>query len=75
MTQVKISLPGGKIEEIPANSKEGLDILRHSTSHIMAQVVQELFEGVKISIGPSTKDGFYYDFDYEGTFSPEDLSN
>jgi threonyl-tRNA synthetase len=73
MDEIKISLPDGKIATIPAQSDEGLKILRHSTSHIMAQAVQELFEGVKISIGPSTKDGFYYDFDYEGTFSSEDF--
>ena len=47
--------------------------MRHSASHVMAQVVQEFFPGVKLSIGPSTEDGFYYDFDYEETFSPEDL--
>jgi len=47
--------------------------LRHSTSHVMAQAVQELYPGAKITIGPSTDDGFYYDFDYEGTFSPDDF--
>ncbi|MBW2039098.1 MAG: threonine--tRNA ligase [Deltaproteobacteria bacterium] len=47
--------------------------MRHSASHVMAQAVQELFPGTKLSIGPSTEDGFYYDLDYEGTFSPEDL--
>lgn len=47
--------------------------LRHSVSHVMAQAVQELYPGVKLSIGPSTDDGFYYDFDYEGTFSPDDF--
>jgi threonyl-tRNA synthetase len=47
--------------------------LRHSTSHVMAQAVQEFFPGVKLAIGPSTEEGFYYDFDYEGTFSPDDF--
>jgi threonyl-tRNA synthetase len=47
--------------------------LRHSASHVMAQAVQEFFPGVKLAIGPSTEDGFYYDFDYEGTFSPDDF--
>jgi threonyl-tRNA synthetase len=47
--------------------------LRHSASHVMAQAVQEFFPGVKLSIGPSTEDGFYYDFDYEGTLSPDDF--
>jgi threonyl-tRNA synthetase len=55
------------------NSQEGLDILRHSTSHVMAQAVQDLYHGAKITIGPSIEDGFYYDFDYDKTFSPDDL--
>jgi threonyl-tRNA synthetase len=62
-----------KIEFISADSEEGHDILRHSTSHVMAQAVQELYPGVKISIGPSIENGFYYDFDYERPFNPEDL--
>jgi threonyl-tRNA synthetase len=52
---------------------EALDILRHSTAHIMAQAVQELFPGVKIAIGPAIDDGFYYDFQYERPFTPDDL--
>ena len=62
-----------KIEFISADSEEGHDILRHSTSHVMAQAVQELYPGVKISIGPSIENGFYYDFDYERPFNLEDL--
>ncbi len=58
---------------IRPDSVQGLDIIRHSTSHVMAQAVQELYPGVKVTIGPSIEDGFYYDFDYDGTFSPEDL--
>jgi threonyl-tRNA synthetase len=50
-----------------------LAALRHSASHVMAQAVQEFYPGVKLSIGPSTEEGFYYDFDYEGTFSPDDF--
>jgi threonyl-tRNA synthetase len=50
-----------------------LATLRHSASHVMAQAVQEFYPGVKLSIGPSTDDGFYYDFDYEGTLSPDDF--
>ena len=61
------------ISPIDMNSKEGLAILRHSTSHVMAQAVQEAFPGAKVSIGPSIEEGFYYDFDYETTFTPEDL--
>jgi threonyl-tRNA synthetase len=62
------------LEIIDVNSREGLSILRHSISHVMAQAVQETFENVKVSIGPSIEDGFYYDFDYMNTFTPEDLA-
>jgi len=61
------------LEPIEIGSREGLDILRHSISHVMAQAVQESFQGVKVSIGPSIEDGFYYDFDYSETFTLEDL--
>ncbi|MBN1828621.1 MAG: threonine--tRNA ligase [Deltaproteobacteria bacterium] len=63
----------GTIEPISINSAEGLSILRHSISHVMAEAVQDLFEGVKVAIGPSIEDGFYYDFDFKDTFTPEDL--
>jgi len=62
-----------QVSFVHLNSREGLDILRHSTSHVMAQAVQDLYQGAKITIGPSIEDGFYYDFDYEKSFSPEDL--
>jgi threonyl-tRNA synthetase len=55
------------------DSAEGLEILRHSTSHVMAMAVKELFPGVKVAIGPAIEDGFYYDFDYERPFKDEDL--
>jgi len=61
------------LEPIEIGSREGLDILRHSISHVMAQAVQEAFPGVRVSIGPSIEDGFYYDFDYSETFTLEDL--
>ncbi|MCX7816849.1 MAG: threonine--tRNA ligase [Syntrophales bacterium] len=61
------------VEPIDIHSREGLLILRHSTSHIMAQAVQDLFSGVKVAIGPAIEDGFYYDFDYEKSFTPDDL--
>ncbi|HQG29882.1 MAG TPA: threonine--tRNA ligase, partial [Candidatus Ozemobacteraceae bacterium] len=64
---------GGVLEPIDWSFKEGLSILRHSISHIMAQAVQDSFEKVQVSIGPSIEDGFYYDFDYDQTFTPEDL--
>ena len=61
------------IEPVDISSKEGLEVIRHSISHIMAQAVQDIFDGVKVTIGPSIEDGFYYDFDYAKTFTPEDL--
>ncbi|HOG18290.1 MAG TPA: threonine--tRNA ligase [Syntrophales bacterium] len=65
---------GGELSAIDAASKEGLSILRHSISHVMAQAVQDSFGKVQVSIGPSIEDGFYYDFDYDRTFTPEDLA-
>ena len=61
------------LEPIYINSPEGLEILRHSTAHVMAMAVKELFPGVKVTIGPAIEDGFYYDFDYERPFKEEDL--
>ncbi|MEA1939368.1 MAG: threonine--tRNA ligase [Candidatus Caldatribacteriota bacterium] len=63
-----------KIEIIAFNSPEGKEIFHHSTSHIMAQAVKELFPEVKLAIGPAIKDGFYYDFDLDYSFVPEDLA-
>lgn len=54
-------------------NNENLEILRHSAAHVMASAVKELFKDVKIAIGPAIEDGFYYDFDYEKNFVPEDL--
>ena len=62
-----------EIEPIDLESPEGLDILRHSTSHVMAMAVKELFPGVKVTIGPAIENGFYYDFDYERPFRDDDL--
>ncbi len=53
---------------------EKLDVIRHSTSHLMAQAVRDLFPGVKVAIGPSIETGFYYDFDYDPGFTDEDLA-
>jgi threonyl-tRNA synthetase len=61
------------IELVDISSADGLGVLRHSISHIMAQAVQEIFEGVRVTIGPSIENGFYYDFEYSDTFTPEDL--
>jgi threonyl-tRNA synthetase len=65
--------PGSRIEPVFTDSKEGLDILRHSASHVMAMAVKELFPGVKVTIGPAIENGFYYDFDYQRAFKEDDL--
>jgi threonyl-tRNA synthetase len=62
-----------ELEPISVDSEEGLEILRHSTSHIMAMAVKELFAGVRVTIGPAIENGFYYDFDYERPFKEDDL--
>ncbi|GAA2248125.1 MULTISPECIES: threonine--tRNA ligase [Kitasatospora] len=64
---------GEEVEPVAISSKDGLDILRHSTAHVMAQAVQEIFPEAKLGIGPPIKDGFYYDFDVEKPFHPDDL--
>ena len=61
------------INLITTTTEEGLDVIRHSAAHLMAQAVSRLFPGTKYAIGPSIKDGFYYDFDSEHVFTPEDL--
>lgn len=61
------------IEPIAFSSQAGLDILRHSTSHLMAQAVQRIFPGTRLGIGPSIQDGFYYDMEVAGTLTEEDL--
>ncbi len=63
----------GRLEFVDVHSPKGTELLRHSTAHIMAQAVQELFDDVKVTIGPSVEDGFYYDFDAGRPFTPEDL--
>ena len=65
--------PHAELEPIYMDSKEGIEILRHSTSHVMAMAVQGLFPGAKVTIGPAIQDGFYYDFDYERPFREDDL--
>lgn len=64
---------GDRIEVITYQSKEGKKIFFHSSSHILAQAVQELYPGTRIAIGPAIEEGFYYDFDSDHTFSPEDF--
>jgi threonyl-tRNA synthetase len=64
---------GDKVEGVDIASEDGLSILRHSTAHVMAQAVQEMFDPAKLGIGPPIKDGFYFDFDVPEAFKPEDL--
>ncbi|MCZ7413321.1 MULTISPECIES: threonine--tRNA ligase [unclassified Streptomyces] len=64
---------GETVEPVEISSPDGLDILRHSTAHVMAQAVQELFPEAKLGIGPPIRDGFYYDFDVDQPFHPDDL--
>ncbi|MFI3271153.1 MAG: threonine--tRNA ligase [Pseudomonadota bacterium] len=64
---------GATIEPITADMPEGLEILRHSTAHIMAAAVKRLFPDVKVTIGPAIDSGFYYDFDAARAFTPEDF--
>ena len=63
----------GNLELILTTSPEGLEILRHSTSHLMAHAVKRLYPNVQVTIGPAIKDGFYYDFDTDKPFTDEDL--
>ena len=64
---------GARVEIITEKSPEALEIIRHSTSHLMAQAVKELFPQAKVTIGPAVENGFYYDFDVDHAFTPEDL--
>ena len=59
---------------VTAKDEEGLDIIRHSTAHLMAYAVQQLFPDAQVTIGPTIEDGFYYDFAYKRPFTPEDLA-
>ena len=64
---------GDVVESIPLDSEDGLAIMRHSATHVMAQAVQEIYPNAKLGVGPVIKDGFYYDFDVENPFTPDDL--
>jgi len=72
---ISITSSDGREMTIPRDTTTGeeLAVMRHSTAHIMAEAVKDLFPSVKITIGPAIEHGFYYDFDYEGTFTPADL--
>ena len=64
---------GDEIESVSIDSADGLNVLRHSTAHVLAQAVQEIFPETKLGIGPPIRDGFYYDFDPRDPFTPSDL--
>ncbi|WAL41591.1 threonine--tRNA ligase [Brevibacterium sp. BRM-1] len=67
--------PGDRVAPITLQDQAGLDILRHSTGHVVAQAVQDLFPGTKLGIGPYIADGFYFDFQTAEPFTPEDLKS
>ncbi|MEV6595967.1 threonine--tRNA ligase [Actinoplanes sp. NPDC051346] len=62
------------VEAVSIDSPDGLDVLRHSAAHVLAQAVQNVFPEAKLGIGPPIRDGFYYDFDVEKPFQPDDLA-
>lgn len=64
---------GDVVEPVTAQEQDGLDVLRHSAAHVLAQAVQQAHPGAKLGIGPPIRDGFYYDFDVAEPFTPEDL--
>ena len=64
---------GDRVEPVPIDSADGRDILRHSTAHVLAQAVQDLFPEARLGIGPPIADGFYYDFDVAEPFKPDDV--
>jgi threonyl-tRNA synthetase len=66
---------GDRVEPVAIDSPDGLNILRHSTAHVLAQAVQELFPQAKLGIGPPIENGFYYDFDVPEAFGPDDLKS
>jgi threonyl-tRNA synthetase len=63
-----------EVTPVAIDEPDGLDVLRHSTAHVLAQAVQDIFPEAKLGIGPPIRDGFYYDFDVEKPFQPEDLT-
>ena len=64
---------GDVVEGVSISSADGLSVLRHSTAHVMAQAVQQVFAQTRLGIGPPITDGFYYDFDPANPFNPDDL--
>ncbi|MGH7474475.1 MAG: threonine--tRNA ligase, partial [Candidatus Methylomirabilales bacterium] len=74
LTDLNTVLTGdASLAPITFESPEGKEVYRHSSTHIMAQAVKELFPTVQLAIGPAIEEGFYYDFAFERPFTPEDL--
>ncbi len=71
----RVLADGDDVEPVEISSRDGHDILRHSTAHVMAQAVQALYPEAKLGIGPPVENGFYYDFDVAEPFTPDDLKN
>lgn len=67
--------PGDIVESVSITSPDGLKVLRHSTAHVLAQAVQQVFSDTRLGIGPPITDGFYYDFDPARPFTPDDLAS
>ena len=61
------------LQIITAKDEEGVDVIRHSTAHLLAQAVKQLFPEAQVTIGPVIENGFYYDFSYQRPFTPDDL--
>ena len=59
---------------VTATDGDGLEVIRHSTAHLLAQAVKELYPDAQVTIGPVIEDGFYYDFSYKRPFTPEDVA-
>src|SRR5438132_92953 len=75
-TEADLTMPlpdGATVEIVTRDTPDGRHVLRHSTAHVMAQAVTQLWPGAKYAIGPPIEDGFYYDFDIGRPFLPEDL--
>ncbi|MDL4840643.1 threonine--tRNA ligase [Aquibacillus rhizosphaerae] len=71
---LRTALPGdGEIEIITIKSDDGIEVMRHSTAHLMAQAIKRLYDNVKLGVGPTIENGFYYDIDMEESLTPEDL--
>ena len=66
---------GDTVDPIALDSEDGLAIMRHSATHVMAQAVQEVYPNAKLGVGPVIKDGFYYDFQVDQPFTPDDLKD